>query len=73
MVHRAGERVATADAEDLKLLVEMRDDLEDSILKAVTGLKLDGGYTWEAIGQVLGTTRQGAYQRYGERINGLRA
>jgi hypothetical protein len=70
-VRAAGERIAEADLEQLKLLVEMRDTLERAIDISIRGLRAQGGATWADIGQVMGTTGQAATIRYKPRIEAL--
>lgn len=65
MVRRAGERVAGEDMDELRMLVMVRADLEDAISKAVNGCRELGGYSWQEIGDTLGTSKQAAQQRYG--------
>ena len=61
-----GRRVADGDVAGLADLVALRSELEDAIANAVTGLRsAPWSYSWGQIGDVLGTTRQAAQQRYG--------
>lgn len=69
MVIAAGKRVAQADEEQLAQLCEIQRVLELAITDAVRGLRLSG-VTWSAIGDLTGTTRQGAQQRWGPRLDG---
>lgn len=64
MVAAAGKRVSRADADDLRELVAIRNDLDIAIGRAVEGLRRDG-YTWAGIAEALGITRQAAQQRWG--------
>lgn len=66
MLRAHGRRVADADPEDLGSLLELRDELELAIAKAVWGQRANG-FSWAQIARGLGTTRQAAQQRYGER------
>jgi hypothetical protein len=59
IVRAAGARVGTADVDELQVLVAIRIDLNSAIVEAVRRLRA-AGYTWEAIGDVLGLTRQAA-------------
>jgi hypothetical protein len=70
MVAAAGKRVARADVEDLVELIAIRKDLDEAILRAVSGLR-SAGYTWESIGQATGTTRQAAIQKWSAAVAGL--
>lgn len=65
VVRRAGERVGQADDWDLAELIELRDEVETTITKAVAGLRAQG-HSWAYIAVGLGTTRQGAFKRYGK-------
>lgn len=65
MVRAAGQKMRHADAEDLRALVGIRDELEAAIRNGIDGLREDG-YSWKTIGEALGTTGQAAYMRYGK-------
>lgn len=65
MVQAAGRKMRHADAEDLRELVSIRDELEAAIRDGIEGLRVDG-YSWKSIGESLGTTGQAAYMRYGK-------
>jgi len=65
MIRAAGRRVAEADEHELAQLVALRDRLEESIKFAIQGQR-SCGRSWAHIGQALGLSRQGAFQRYGE-------
>ena len=67
IVRAAGQRVGSSDVEELKALVAIRNDVDDAILEAVRGVR-GSGATWADIGEVLGISRQGAEQRYGDRL-----
>lgn len=60
-----GRRVADADPEDLREMLEMRVVLEEAIATAVDGLR--DRASWTDIARALGVSRQGAQQRYGGR------
>jgi hypothetical protein len=64
MIRAAGRRVADADEHELAQLVGLRDQLEQSIKFAIQGQR-SSGRSWSHIGQALGLSRQGAFQRYG--------
>lgn len=61
-----GRRVGDADPEDLADLLDMRNTLDEAISEAVEGQRRNG-FSWSAIARGLGTTRQAAQQRFGER------
>ena len=65
MIKAAGRRVGHADAEDLRELKALRDDVERAIGTACNGMH-DDGYSWRAIGEAMGVTGQAAYMRYGK-------
>jgi hypothetical protein len=69
MIRAYGVRVANADREDLTDLVAMRALLDDAIATAVTHLRDHHDFSWAAIGDAVGTTRQAAQQRYGRKDN----
>jgi hypothetical protein len=69
MIRAYGRRVADADLEDLADLVAMRSLLDDSITAAVSHLRDHHEFSWAAIGEAVGTTRQAAQQRYGRKDN----
>lgn len=64
MIRAAGKRVGHADPADLRLLAELRVDLDDALQTGVDGLRADG-FTWASIGEAMGTTRQAALMRWG--------
>jgi hypothetical protein len=58
--------VADGDIAGLADLVALRSELDDAIATAVRGLRsAPWSYSWGQLGNVLGTTRQAAQQRYG--------
>jgi hypothetical protein len=69
MIRAYGRRVANADAEDLADLVAMRAVLDEAITTAVTHLRDHHDFSWAAIGEAVGTTRQAAQERYGRKDN----
>ncbi|MFJ2370888.1 hypothetical protein [Microbacterium sp. NPDC087665] len=66
MIRAAGRRVAEADEPELATLLALRDELDAAIASAVDGQHASGR-SWEAIGKAAGLTRQGAFQRWGQR------
>jgi hypothetical protein len=67
MIRAYARRVADADLEDLADLVAMRALLDDAITQAVSHLRVHHEFSWAAIGDAVGTTRQAAQQRYGRK------
>ena len=67
MLKAAARRVGDADEFDLEHLVKIRDLAEKAVVDAVR-LQKESGKTWEEISLGLGTTRQGAFQKYSKRI-----
>ena len=65
MIRAAGQRVADADEPELAQLVALRDQFDQAMKIAIQGQNSQGR-SWSHIGEVLGVSRQGAYQRYGE-------
>jgi len=66
----AGRRVGEGDVGALRDLVLLRQQLDDAILQAVAGLR-DSGFTWQEIGDELGTTRQAAIMRWSRKVDEL--
>jgi hypothetical protein len=64
MIRAHGRRVAMGNLDDLKRLVEIRDELDEQIGEAARGL-YDEGHSWGEIGRILGMTRQSARERFG--------
>jgi hypothetical protein len=67
MIRAYGRRVANADMEDLTDMVAMRALLDEAITTAVSHLRDHHEFSWAAIGDAVGTTRQAAQQRYGRK------
>lgn len=63
-----GRRVADADPEDLREMLEMRVVLEEAIATAVDGLRVRS--SWADIARALGLSKQAVQQRYGGRPSG---
>jgi len=66
MIRAAGRRVGNADEHEL---AGLRDQLDQAIRFAIMGQR-SSGHSWSHIGQALGLTRQGAFQRYGDQDKG---
>jgi hypothetical protein len=69
IVRAAGRRVGDGDVDDLRVLLLIRQALDEATVEAVRGLR-EAGCTWEDIGQATGTTRQAALMRWGPKLNG---
>jgi hypothetical protein len=67
MIRAYGRRVANADMEDLTDMVAMRALLDEAITNAVSHLRDHHEFSWAAIGEAVGTSRQAAQQRYGRK------
>lgn len=65
MVRSAGRRVGEADMDELRALLDLRAEIDDVIAQAVTSVRENGGYSWAAIGEAAGITRQSAHERWG--------
>jgi hypothetical protein len=61
-----GKRIATEDADDLRLLVQLDKELRQAWVTAIAGVRA-AGFTDREIGEVLGTTRQAVEQRWPRR------
>lgn len=64
-VRAYGRRIATGDVESLRELAALSGEVEESIAKAVSGLRTFG-YSWAEIGSRLGVSKQAAQQRWGD-------
>lgn len=60
------------DIEGLMPMLQLQQQLNESIVEAVAGLRA-AGYSWGEIGARTGTTRQNAQQRWGKAIDALAA
>jgi len=67
VIAAGGKRVAEADPQDLRALLELRQVIDEAILEAVRGLR-EAGISWEEIGSATGTTRQAAIMKWTHRI-----
>lgn len=67
-IKAAGRHVAASDEFELAELVSLRDVLEEAISGAVHGQMEIADRSWTYIGDALGMSRQGARQRYGEKV-----
>lgn len=69
MLNSLGRRVAEGDPSDLAAAVRLQAHLDTVIHEAVARMRADSGFSWAQLAEELGTTRQGAYQRYGRRLS----
>jgi hypothetical protein len=58
-----GKRIATEDPADLRMLVDLDQELEHAWAVAIAGVRATGS-TDREIGRVLGTTKQAVQQRW---------
>ncbi|MFD7874617.1 DUF3887 domain-containing protein [Streptomyces sp. NPDC059766] len=65
----AGSPVAQPAYLDLVRLAEDVDGLAEQVLKLCVQQCRDAGHTWQEIGDLLGVTRQAAFQRFGKPID----
>jgi hypothetical protein len=68
MIRAYGNRVKDADLEDLRDMTAMQDTLDQVIEATVHHMREHQEFTWQAIGDAVGTTRQAAQQRYGSPV-----
>jgi hypothetical protein len=69
MIRAYRNRVKDADPEDLASMVAMRDTLDEVIVSTIAHMRAHQEFSWSAIGEAVGTTRQAAQQRYGTRTS----
>jgi predicted DNA-binding protein (UPF0278 family) len=60
-------RVSLADPEDLGEMLELAEELDACIVRAVAGLR-ESGFSWAQIGEATGTSRQAAHARWSSRM-----
>jgi hypothetical protein len=63
-IRAMARRVSDSDPDDLALMLELRDELDKGIARAVRAQR-DLGFSWADIAAPLGMTRQAAQQRWG--------
>lgn len=61
-----GRRIAGGDIDGLAALAALSADMDTALHTAIAGLR-SHGFSWAAIGDRLGITRQAAHQRWGDR------
>src|SRR3954470_12452625 len=70
ILHAYARRVATGDVEALATLAALGSEVDAVCRLAVAGLRrAPYGYSWQEIADRLGTTRQAAQMRYGDRTD----
>ena len=62
MLRAAGRRIGEGEPEDLKVFDSLHLEIEHAMGEAVRGLRASG-YTWQAIGDAKGFTKQAAIKR----------
>lgn len=67
MLAAAGRRCADADEVELAELLTLADELQAATQAAVDGMRARG-CSWSYIAMALGTTKQGAQQRFGRKV-----
>lgn len=67
MIRSAGDRVGEGEPWELAHLRDLHRAIDDAMAVAVAGLR-GAGYTWQEIGDALGTTRQAAIMRWVQRL-----
>lgn len=65
-IRAAGRRVAEADEPELAELLALQKTLDEATQHAVDGIR-ERGMSWAYIATATGTTRQGAFQRWGRK------
>ena len=68
IIRAAGERAGREDEHELRMLIELRHDVEAAIDAAVEAQR-ERGASWSRIALATGTTRQGAQQRWGRKAS----
>jgi hypothetical protein len=69
LAQAAGSPLASPAYLDLVRLAQDLDDLVEQVLKLCVQQSRDAGHTWQEIGDLLGVTRQAAFQRFGKPID----
>jgi hypothetical protein len=64
-VRALSRRVAGSDPDDLLLLLELRDEVDQALDRAVAGQR-DAGFSWAQVAEPLGMSRQAAQERWGK-------
>jgi hypothetical protein len=69
LAQMAGHPLASPDYLGLVRRAQRVDDLADQALRLCVQQCRDAGHTWQEIGDLLGVTRQAAFQRFGKPID----
>src|SRR6516162_2340185 len=69
LTHTAGNPLASPDYLDLVRRVVYVNEMADRVLRLCVQQSRDAGHTWQEIGDLLGVTRQAAFQRFGKPID----
>jgi hypothetical protein len=69
LTHNARSPLAAPDYLDLVRRAQDVDDLAQQALRLCVEQSRDAGHTWQEIGDLLGVTRQAAFQRFGKPID----
>jgi hypothetical protein len=69
LAHAVGSPLASPAYLDLVRRAQGLDDLAEQVLRLCVQQGRDAGHTWQEIGDLLGVTRQAAFQRFGKPID----
>ena len=69
LAHAVGSPLAAPAYLDLVRRAQDLDDLAEQVLRLCVQQSRDAGHTWQEIGDLLGVTRQAAFQRFGKPID----
>src|SRR5579859_3160237 len=69
LAQTAGNLLVSPDHLDLVRRAQAVDGLAEQVLKLIVQQARDAGRTWQEIGDLLGVTRQAAFQRFGRPID----
>lgn len=69
LAEAVGSPLAPPSYLDLVQRSQRLDDLADQVLKLCVQQCRDAGHTWQEVGDLLGVTRQAAFQRFGKPID----
>ncbi|MGI5154456.1 DUF3887 domain-containing protein [Microbispora sp. CA-102843] len=69
LAQAVGDPLASPDYLDMVRRARRVDDLAEQVLKLCVQQSRDAGHTWQELGDLLGVTRQAAFQRFGKPID----